>query len=206
MISVFIKNLKAEDVQTDIQPRSLSLTIKLPTGSEAVFDLDPLFADVNPAASSSRVLSTKIEVKLAKVAAGTHWRKLEADPADARVVEPVRHPQYVTSSRKKTDWDALAREAQKEEDAPADSKDPNGGGDKALNKLFQQLYAGATDDQRRAMMKSCVRDLWRRLIAAAIRRATAPRCPPTGATCPRARSRRTRPRVYVAASSLSLIV
>ena len=156
-MSVFIKNLKAADVQTDVQPRSLSLTIKLPTGAEAVFDLDPLFADVDPAASSSRVLSTKIEVKLAKVAVGSHWRKLEADPADAPVEAPVRHPQYVTSSRKKTDWDALAREAQKEEDAPADSKDPNAGGDKALNKLFQQLYAGATDDQRRAMMKSCAR-------------------------------------------------
>jgi hypothetical protein len=34
------------------------------------------------------------------------------------------------------------------------SKDPNAGGDSALNEMFQKLYADATEDQRRAMIKS----------------------------------------------------
>jgi suppressor of G2 allele of SKP1 len=50
----------------------------------------------------------------------------------------------------------MAAEIQKEEDAPVpeDQKDKNAGGDRELNKLFQKLYANATDDQRKAMMKS----------------------------------------------------
>ena len=34
------------------------------------------------------------------------------------------------------------------------SKNPNAGGDSALNEMFQKLYADATEDQRRAMIKS----------------------------------------------------
>jgi suppressor of G2 allele of SKP1 len=43
----------------------------------------------------------------------------------------------------------LAAQVQKEEDNPDPDaqKDPNSGGDKALNEVFQKLYAGATDDR-----------------------------------------------------------
>jgi len=41
-------------------------------------------------------------------------------------------------------WDKLAQEV--EEDKLE--------GDAALNKVFQDIYAGATEEQRRAMMKS----------------------------------------------------
>lgn len=61
---------------------------------------------------------------------------------------------YPTSAKQKKNWDAIAAEVQKEEDQPEDDKDPNAGGDAALNKVFQKLYANATDDQKRAMIKS----------------------------------------------------
>lgn len=50
------------------------------------------------------------------------------------------------------DWDALARALDEEEAAEAST----GGGDAALNKLFQSIYAKADDDTRRAMQKSYV--------------------------------------------------
>lgn len=63
---------------------------------------------------------------------------------------------YPSSSKKRTNWDALVKSDADEEKAAADAhgKDPNAGGDKALNELFQKLYADATDEQRRAMVKS----------------------------------------------------
>ena len=64
---------------------------------------------------------------------------------------------YPTSSRNKgTNWDKLATDfmASEEESSKTAAKDPNAGGDKALNELFQKLYADATDDQRKALVKS----------------------------------------------------
>lgn len=54
---------------------------------------------------------------------------------------------YPSSSKKKTNWDAIAAQATKEEEERGKSDDPNAGGDKAVNELFQKLYAGATDEQ-----------------------------------------------------------
>ena len=56
-------------------------------------------------------------------------------------------PSYPTSRPKKTDWDALAKEVDQEKAE----------GDEALNKLFQDIYRGGSEEQRRAMMKSFVR-------------------------------------------------
>lgn len=63
---------------------------------------------------------------------------------------------YPSSSKKHTNWDALAKAATAEEEKSqtAAGNDPNAGGDKQLNELFQKLYADATDEQRRAMVKS----------------------------------------------------
>ena len=65
-------------------------------------------------------------------------------------------PSYPTSSKKTTNWDALAQSALEEEEKSKEgaSSGPNSGGDKQLNELFQKLYANATDEQRRAMIKS----------------------------------------------------
>ena len=83
VVSVFIKNVKQEDLTSDIQARSLSLTIKLPTGSEVVFDIDPLARSVDAAASTVKPLSSKIEVTLVKKAQGVKWTALESDEEDA---------------------------------------------------------------------------------------------------------------------------
>lgn len=63
---------------------------------------------------------------------------------------------YPSSARKQHNWDAIVKQSAEEDAALAKefSKSGSGGGDKALNEMFQKLYADATDDQRRAMIKS----------------------------------------------------
>lgn len=80
-------------------------------------------------------------------------------PRDLSSAEPTASSaahSYPSSSKKHTNWDALAKAATEEEEKikSAGAKDPNAGGDKQLNELFQKLYEGATEDQRKAMIKS----------------------------------------------------
>ncbi|GAA5895701.1 uncharacterized protein JCM6883_001593 [Sporobolomyces salmoneus] len=165
VVSVFIRNVKEEDLKVDIQPQSLSVSVHLPTGSDVVFDLDPLAHRIDPSKSSYRVLQPKIEVKLAKVDAGIKWNKVEGEdegtaqklnaPAPSTTSAPPTHA-YPSSSRKRHNWDDIVKQSAAEDEQLQKeiSKDPNAGGDRALNEMFQKLYADATDDQRRAMIKS----------------------------------------------------
>jgi suppressor of G2 allele of SKP1 len=51
---------------------------------------------------------------------------------------------YPSSSRKKLNWDQLEKEVEEEKLE----------GDAALNKVFQDIFAGGSEEQRRAMIKS----------------------------------------------------
>lgn len=53
--------------------------MSLPTGSDVVFDVDPLAHDIDVEASSHRVLQPKIELKLVKKQGGIKWTKLEGE-------------------------------------------------------------------------------------------------------------------------------
>ncbi|GAA5926993.1 hypothetical protein JCM1841_001605 [Sporobolomyces salmonicolor] len=164
VVSVFIRNVKEEDLKVDIQERSLSLSVRLPTGSDIVFDLDPVAHPIDVAQSSYRVLQPKIELKLRKKDAGIKWTKVEGEdePVGQKLSAPAESAAagahaYPSSSRKHHNWDAIARDAAAEDEAfekEFSTKNPGAGGDKQLNELFQKLYADATDDQRRAMVKS----------------------------------------------------
>ncbi|GAA5998458.1 uncharacterized protein JCM10292_002709 [Rhodotorula paludigena] len=160
VVSVFIRNVKEEDLKVELQERSLSLSVHLPTGSDVVFDLDPLAHPIDAQASSYRVLQPKIELKLKKKDGGVKWNKIEGeDEGGATLSAPVEKAAthaYPSSSRKRHDWDSIVKQsAEEDEELKKDfAKDPNAGGDQALNELFQKLYADATDDQRRAMIKS----------------------------------------------------
>ena len=81
------------------------------------------------------------------------WKLTEFDNLSESTTTTTNHA-YPTSSRKQTNWDAVAKAAAAEDDLPADPKDPNSGGDAALNKLFQSIYSGGTDEQKKAMIKS----------------------------------------------------
>ncbi|KAG0365027.1 SGS domain-containing protein [Gamsiella multidivaricata] len=148
-ISVFIKNVKKESVDINITDKALSVSIKMPTGSDYSLELDPLSHVVVPAESKFEVLSTKIEIQLKKERFGVKWGALEGDDANAGSMATTAAAAaiaYPSSSKKTKNWDALEKEAAQEEEK-AD-------GDKALNQLFAQIYKDADDNTKRAMMKS----------------------------------------------------
>lgn len=88
----------------------------------------------------------KIELKLKKQESGIFWSTLNKED----VVEKPREvlPSYPTSNKNKKNWDVVNRECEKEM-----VKDKNEG-DAAMNQLLQQIYAGADEDTKRAMIKS----------------------------------------------------
>ncbi|KAG0086669.1 Suppressor of G2 allele of SKP1 [Podila epicladia] len=148
-ISVFIKNAKKESVDINITEKALSVSVKMPTGSDYSLELDPLSHSIIPSESKFEVLSTKIEIQLKKERLAVKWGALEGDDANAgsmATTAAAASSAYPTSSKKAKNWDALEKEAAKEEEK-AD-------GDKALNQLFAQIYKDADDNTKRAMMKS----------------------------------------------------
>ncbi|KAI9003654.1 SGS domain-containing protein [Gaertneriomyces semiglobifer] len=150
-LTVFVKKIPSENVSLNLTPRTLSLTINLPSGNDYSLELDPLAHDIVPDESKWSVLSTKVEIKLKKQVVGIRWGTLEGEESGptgsiAGASAEKDKPAYPSSAKKKHDWDALARET--------DTEKPEG--EQALNALFQQIYRDADENTRRAMMKSYV--------------------------------------------------
>lgn len=157
----YVKNRQASDVAVVVHgERAFEVTIKLDDGGrEYQYHVDSLFAPVVPTPVVS-VKSMKVEVALPK-ATPYQWPALEVkvddtaapilaakDPATvAAVTAPASAAQLTYPNSKGKDWSKVALEEKEEEgDKPS--------GDHALNALFKQIYGNASDDQRRAMMKS----------------------------------------------------
>jgi len=169
-LEVFAKGLQGckERVKTRLEERTLELTVEgenpasssasAPTQSGqnppggAHSTLLHLFGRIVPSESTVDILSTKIEFKLIK-ADGSHWADFE-DPTHKKVVEAEGDQKTVDGEasgyKKKTpkDWSKLDAELEESE------KDEKLEGDAALQKLFQDIYAKADDETKKAMMKS----------------------------------------------------
>ncbi|ORX58733.1 SGS-domain-containing protein [Hesseltinella vesiculosa] len=141
-VEVFMKNIKADAVDLDFFEKTMSLTIKMPTGSDYNLELDPLAHPIDPKQSQFKILSTKLEIKLKKQTEGILWGALESDSDMGTTMNTS------TSSRPNKDWNKVVSEIEK------DQEDPKG--EQAVNDLFQQIYKNSDDDTRRAMMKSFV--------------------------------------------------
>ncbi|KAL8670791.1 MAG: hypothetical protein Q9168_004689 [Polycauliona sp. 1 TL-2023] len=182
VVSLFVKGVPKDKTTIDIRDTSLAVSFPLPTGSDYDFSLDPFCAKVDAAASTAKILSTKIELVLKKASGGEKWPSLESDaPAAAEdnnknddgATETKRAtladcqantgPSYPTSSKTgPKNWDKVANDLTKKP-KKAD-KDGEEGGDGGLaeefeegdpvNGFFKQLYSNADPDTRRAMMKS----------------------------------------------------
>eukprot|EP01121_Diplochlamys_sp_Union-15-3_P021896 TRINITY_DN9115_c0_g1_i1.p1 TRINITY_DN9115_c0_g1~~TRINITY_DN9115_c0_g1_i1.p1 ORF type:complete len:392 (+),score=86.54 TRINITY_DN9115_c0_g1_i1:85-1260(+) len=142
MVSVFIKGCKKEQVTCTFTERQLDLCVKLQGNSEFQFNID-LCDKVVPSECKYEILSTKIEIKLKKHHPGK-WKSLENVGQDGVTSWGVI--QDSKPSRAKN-WDKIATEL---------TQDDKLEGEAALNKVFQDIFAGASEDQRRAMEKSFV--------------------------------------------------
>ncbi|VDQ00697.1 unnamed protein product [Trichobilharzia regenti] len=103
---------------------------------------------VVPEKSSYRVTAMKIEVQLRK-ATEVRWSYLESknsvnnsETPKSQDVTKIVHS-YPSSSKFSHDWNKIEKEASEIED----EEDP-------LNKMFKNIYANASDETRKAMIKS----------------------------------------------------
>jgi len=152
VVTLFIKKLKKEDVECEFTDKTLSLNIKLHTGSDYNLELD-LQHTVAAAECSYKVMSTKVEIKLKKKVA-IRWTSLEGDGTDGAegpavtMASAAQMPDKPKDAAKHKNWDKFAQEAE------AAEKEEKKEGDDALNSLFQQIYKDADPETQRAMNKS----------------------------------------------------
>ncbi|KAL7587530.1 protein SGT1 homolog B [Lactuca sativa] len=153
VVTIFAKGIPAENVSVSFGEQILSVTIDIPGEEEAYIFQPRLFGKIIPANCKYVVLSTKIEIRLAKVEP-VHWTSLEFSNnslvvRSSTVSSGNQRPAY-PSSKPTKDWDKLEAQVKKEE------KDEKLDGDAALNKFFRDIYQDADEDTRRAMRKSFV--------------------------------------------------
>lgn len=174
-VTLMAKGVDKEKASVEIQSGLFSISFPLSTGSDFDFSIDPLYAAVDPSASSFKIMSTKVEIVLKKRQVGHKWHALEGAspvPTEEKVdsIKPTippsgssaspntSGPAYPTSSKHgPKNWDKLATDLTKkpEKDGKEASVDydSDDGGD-PVNAFFKKLYKDATPETRRAMIKS----------------------------------------------------
>ncbi|KAK9351301.1 SGS domain-containing protein [Lipomyces doorenjongii] len=147
--TLFVKNAPKTSTVVSLLKDSFSITYPLPGGSEFNFEIGPLAGEIDPEKSKYLILTTKIELKLRKSVPGK-WAALEASEAEVAAKQDAQ-PSYPTSSKKgHKNWDAVAQDL-----ATSALTGDEDTGDSA-SAFFKQLYEGADEDTKRAMMKSYV--------------------------------------------------
>ncbi|CDO91756.1 unnamed protein product [Kluyveromyces dobzhanskii CBS 2104] len=155
-ISLFIKNLPKckDDVSVTIKASLLDISFFQPeNGSEFQFSIK-LSHDVDPNSAQVSVFTKKLEVTLSKL--DKHqWKSLEKNDEEVTpqipkmIVQnsetPANDLSYPSSSKKAIDWSKIDIDSD-EEESKSQSADA----------FFQQIYKGADEDTKRAMMKSFI--------------------------------------------------
>ena len=183
-VTLLAKGIPKDQAHVKIEESLVELTFPLSEGSDFNFTLDPLFSQIDPNASSFKIMSTKAEFILKKAAPGLKWASLErtgpvacndesaskSAPSDHPSTEALMSktansaPAYPTSSKSgPKNWDKVAADLTKKpkegEDKGGDDKDLEPAPDDdfegdAVDGFFKKLFKDADPDTKRAMMKS----------------------------------------------------
>jgi suppressor of G2 allele of SKP1 len=154
--SFYVKGRTQEQVKVDTEKRNIEVTIQLDEGKEFQLSHDPLFAEIDPAKTEVHVKQPKVEVVLHKVIQGLHWSAIElSGPAAAQITTaappvaalPQTQKQLAYPNSKGRDWSTFNAEEEEGDKSKLS-------GDEGLNKLFRDIYSNATDENRKAMVKS----------------------------------------------------
>lgn len=152
IITIYAKNIKEQDLQIQFKPTLVSVSFPSSATSEYNYNLDPLFAEIDPENSSSRIYGTKLEITIKKKVPHK-WTTLEASgeiSSNSNKTDDLNSTEnkqlglvYPSSSKKSINWSAFKVNDDDEKE-------------KSENDFFAQLYKDTDDDTRRAMMKSYV--------------------------------------------------
>jgi len=153
VLTVMAKQKSADEVNVTFEANNVNVCISMDNGNDYVLDID-VFDEVDPDASSFKIMSTKVEVKMIKVN-NYQWPALER-PADDVIVRTaagnsqvsVAYDTKAKAYSSNRDWDAIGVDLKKQEEEEKLE------GEDALNKLFRDIYSKANEDTRRAMNKS----------------------------------------------------
>jgi suppressor of G2 allele of SKP1 len=117
----------------------------------------PLKGQIDTEQSSFVVGKVKVELRLVKAAHG-RWGGLIGEAPDplansARVSAPATKA-GTTLPQARKNWDNVTQTILDSEKPKTSTEDPNVSGDSTLNEFFQNLFANADDNTKKAMMKS----------------------------------------------------
>jgi SGS domain/CS domain len=178
-ISILEAQVKQEDLNVRLEPQHLVVTLRK-LGKDFTVIAGSLYREIDPTKSKINIKDEKVLVKLRKIEQNYDWPELMGKVIDGHTKKVANHddnnkndggtggdtPLQNNSSNNTTiptipptsnkprpyvshrDWDAI------EKNIEAEEKNQKPQGDEAMNKLFQQIYANASDDTKRAMIKS----------------------------------------------------
>ncbi|KAI0275090.1 SGS-domain-containing protein [Gloeopeniophorella convolvens] len=152
ILTVFDRGADPAQVNVNFQPRGLSYE-----NGDKKLEVQPLKGQIDPEKSSFAVGKVKVEIRLVKAAQG-RWGGLIGDAPDplansASTSAPAPKAGSTLPQARKN-WDSLTKGILESEKPKTSTEDPNVSGDSTLNEFFQNLFASADDDTRKAMMKS----------------------------------------------------
>lgn len=104
VIDVLVKNANSRNCLVDIQSKSVSIR-----GDDIQLDFD-LACEIDPAKSSFRVLTVKIEISLQKLV-GDPWSSLVKTNENVPKPAPIAPTESVTRNKNDKNWDRVVKDA-----------------------------------------------------------------------------------------------
>lgn len=131
-VTVLLKNASEKNYTVQLEQNALTLQAD---GIEPI--ALNLWNPINVEQSSHKASPSKVEIKLAKLI-GQRWDALERKLA-------TEEPSSTSSAaaKKKHDWDKISKEIENDDETKDD-----------VSALFKKIFADASEDTRKAMMKS----------------------------------------------------